>query len=336
MLFFKHKTYRIIGLTFLINPLIQAQTPSDTPLPSVYWQQRTSKITRLNAVIQNMEGNIVSIGTATRHGKDVGFMALNTEGVVVVDTVIVGGKNDDEVNALVATPDGGYLLAGYTRSPKVGSLGGRDGWLIKVNERGQPLWEKTFGSAENDAFTSIVADNDGHFVLTGYTNDALWLLKINEHGDKIWDKRIGDKGSAGQSVVVAQRSDRIIVVGMEIVETVENATIFVFNTEGALLFSHKHLNVVANKIIELPNGHFLVAGKLNTTKTGDDMWLMELDEKGSELRTKTFGGRWDDGANAVTYDPLTGDIYLTGYTFSHVRMAHKPQMWLLRLKVGMS
>ena len=48
-----------------------------------------------------------------------------------------GGRNDEECFSIIQTADGGYALAGYTRSFGAGD---RDMWLVKTDADGDSLW----------------------------------------------------------------------------------------------------------------------------------------------------------------------------------------------------
>ena len=56
------------------------------------------------------------------------------------------------------TSDGGYILAGYTRSY---GAGGYDAWLIKTDVEGDTLWTRTFGGSDTDVGRSVRQTSDG-------------------------------------------------------------------------------------------------------------------------------------------------------------------------------
>ena len=96
-----------------------------------------------------------------------------------------GGTENDGALSLLQTSDGGYAMAGFTRSFGAGE---DDFWLVKTDEAGGMQWNRTYGGAEFDITSSLVATSDGGYTIAGYTysfgagNSDLWLIKTDEQG----------------------------------------------------------------------------------------------------------------------------------------------------------
>lgn len=121
-----------------------------------------------------------------------------------------GGSDDDRLNAVQQTTDGGYLFGAWTNSPlgfdvsEVGK-GLTDMWLIKADASGQKMWDHRFGGSDNEYLYALDQTHDGGFILGGYTRSPVggdvsevgqgaydfWLLKTDGMGTKLWDKRYG-------------------------------------------------------------------------------------------------------------------------------------------------
>ncbi|MEJ2120303.1 MAG: hypothetical protein P8Z76_06245 [Alphaproteobacteria bacterium] len=107
-----------------------------------------------------------------------------------------GGKKVDSVDSMVRAPDG-FILSGFTESK---GSGGRDLWLMKINNAGRHEWDKTFGGTGLDNGIGVLALRDGSIVVAGNTssrgaggNDA-WVLKLDKDG-----KMPGASGAIGGS-----------------------------------------------------------------------------------------------------------------------------------------
>jgi pSer/pThr/pTyr-binding forkhead associated (FHA) protein len=107
-----------------------------------------------------------------------------------------GGKKVDSVDSMVRANDG-FILAGFTESK---GSGGRDLWLMKINNAGRHEWDKTFGGTGLDNGIGVLALRDGSIVVAGNTssrgsggNDA-WVMKLDKDG-----KMPGAGGAIGGS-----------------------------------------------------------------------------------------------------------------------------------------
>ena len=102
-----------------------------------------------------------------------------------------GGNDDDFAYSIIQTTDGGYAVAGTTESY---DIRGGDFWIIKLDSRGNKLWDKTFGGRRSDRAYSIIQTTNGGYVVAGYTRSYstslydFWVIKLDSWGNKVWDK----------------------------------------------------------------------------------------------------------------------------------------------------
>jgi hypothetical protein len=94
-------------------------------------------------------------------------------------------ENLDQGDALTTTDDGGYVLAGSTKSGN----DARDIYLVKVNALGEIIWNRVLGGEGDETVGSIREEADGSLVLSG-TNDlsglsSLFLIKLDKNGELI-------------------------------------------------------------------------------------------------------------------------------------------------------
>ena len=105
-----------------------------------------------------------------------------------------GGYDVDYAMGIAKTADGGYMVAGLTRSY---GAGGADAYLVKIDSAGFHKWEKFYGDAGDEIFNDIISVYDGNFVAVGSTTsfgsgylDA-YIMKVDATGNCIWSKSVG-------------------------------------------------------------------------------------------------------------------------------------------------
>ncbi|PSR55167.1 hypothetical protein AHMF7605_17460 [Adhaeribacter arboris] len=121
-----------------------------------------------------------------------------------------GGEYDDFLSSIQQTRDGGYILAGFSNTPIIGSkteakLGY---WIVKLKEDGSKEWDKALGGEGYDNLASLQQTKDGGYILGGssYSEPSgqtlqtkgdfdYWLIKLKADGSKTWDKTIGGSGA---------------------------------------------------------------------------------------------------------------------------------------------
>ncbi|MFN8153757.1 MAG: hypothetical protein U0Y08_05650 [Bacteroidia bacterium] len=127
----------------------------------------------------------------------------------------IGGSNMDILNSVKPCPDGGYILGGTSWSDISGDkteglIGGSldcDYWVVKITSSGGIQWQNTIGGGTGDLLTNIELDNNGGYVLGGYSgsgisgdknevsqNSDVWLVALDSIGGIIWQKTLGGGG----------------------------------------------------------------------------------------------------------------------------------------------
>lgn len=109
----------------------------------------------------------------------------------------LGGDEEDIPYSIIQCPDDGYSVTGSSASAISGdrteaSYGGYDAWIVRLNEAGNLLWQKSIGGAGQDGDSTILQAPDGGFILgggsgssnsgnvtvTGNGQHDYWILKL--------------------------------------------------------------------------------------------------------------------------------------------------------------
>ena len=145
-----------------------------------------------------------------------------------------GGSNDDRIQSIAATSDGGAIAGGYFSSDtiQVGNYqltnkGDNDGLIIKYNSTGEVEWADSFGGIYNDYINSVASTRDGGILVGGYSENIIQvgdyqltnngssdglIIKYSSEGEVEWAKSFGGSGS-DYIESVASTSDGGILVG---------------------------------------------------------------------------------------------------------------------------
>lgn len=177
----------------------------------------------LYCIIQTSDGGYLLGGTSeseisgdknesSRGGLDFWIVKLDEDGSVSWQNTL-GGSGYDWFHSAVQTDDGGFLLGGYTDSGISGDKvdtcrGGFDYWVIKLDDYGEILWQKTLGGSGDDELHVVSQTEDGGYLLGGNSTSGLtgdkadpnlgasdyWVIKIDSYGVIEWQETIGGNG----------------------------------------------------------------------------------------------------------------------------------------------
>jgi len=108
-----------------------------------------------------------------------------------------GGTDGDVAHSVVETGEGGYALAGWTKSFGAGWY---DCWLVKTDASGNEEWNQTYGGTSYDLARSVIETSDGGYALAGVTESYgagwrdFWLVKTDSAGNALWNQTYGGTG----------------------------------------------------------------------------------------------------------------------------------------------
>ena len=246
-----------------------------------------------------------------------------------------GGTDDDYGWCCQQNIDGGFIITGITYTVETGDY---DVWLIKTDNSGNMVWDKTFGRTDNDGGISVQQTTDGGFIITGltYSYEAgydVWLIKTNKNGNKMWDKTFGEINDDLGYCVQQTIDSGYIIVGYTFSFGAGKSDVWLIKTD-------KDGNKVWDKtfgradddggvsVQQTFEGGYILAGY--TFSLGDDdydVWLIKTDSTGNIVWDKTFGGPDFDEALCVQYT-TSGGYIITGRTESFG--AGSGDVWLIK------
>jgi uncharacterized protein YpmB len=229
-----------------------------------------------------------------------------------------GGEQTDISAKIILTEESQFLIVGETNSKGAGNS---DAWIIKLNEQGELLWDKTYGGKENDGAYSIVESEDGGYVICGYTwskgngRDDGRVFKIDKNGKLLWDKTFGEKSFDKLFSIIKDKDNNYVLAGRSNSKGAGNsdAWIIKLNEQGELLWDKTYggkENDGAYSIVESEDGGYVICGYTWSKGNGrDDGWVFKIDKNGKLLWDKTFGAGGSDRLNTII--KADGEGYVT-------------------------
>jgi hypothetical protein len=356
----------------------------------VLWQRDIKSNTQdfLSQITTTIEGQYLITGSSIQaksqmpaansqkqnNGYDFHLVKLNQQGEEVWEKYF-SGQNHDYLSASVATQEGGFLLGGTSYSgkgldKKEDSKGGSDIWLIRINEFGDEIWQKTLGTSSDEEARSVIQSTDlgffvaGSFVSAqdskykGYGSKDVLIVKLDWDGKEISQLILGGKGLDEVEKIIPTKDGGVLLgiysrspAGAS--KKTENYGegdywIVKLNKEGKVEWEKDfggkgddHLRTLA-----LTTSGYLIGGESRSERSGNktvgieegtDLWLISLNERGEELWQKSynFGNRDILMGTSVLHsadDKSSKGILLGGYTQAEGKMQTDDEtFWMLYL-----
>jgi hypothetical protein len=236
----------------------------------------------------------------------------------IVKQQTIGGDEEDMVQSMCATKDGGFIIGGWSYSDSSGEKCSNnhgviysDFWVIKFGAEGNMQWQKTIGANGIEFLRAMAATDDGGCIIGGETTSDIsgdkmeasrggtdiWVVKLDSIGNIQWDKTIGGSGNDVCEAIV-QTKDKSYVIG------------------GASTSD--------------------ISGDKSENCSGDfDIWVIKLDGSGKILWDKTLGGNSFEFCGGIEA-ASDGGVVVCGNTASDKLKGNKDgsslaDCWLVKL-----
>lgn len=269
-------------------------------------------------ILQHKDGTFLISGSADSKDGDVrnyngnqnGWLVkLNATGNIIWQKLF-GGTVRENITSIALTTDGGYILTESIFSKETDSGGNAlysDYQIIKLDEDGNPEWQKKYGDTQSKYPHVIIQTRDGGFAISGSflshkktATDKImqydgWMMKLDAKTNLEWEKFYGGMLSEHLGTL-SQTSDGGFITGG-----------WSYSADG-----------------DVKGNHGL-----------SDYWLLRLNERGDVQWAKSMGGSDDD--DLVFLQPTAdGGYILCGHSASNdgdVTGNHgNEDMWIVKLK----
>lgn len=262
-----------------------------------------------------------------------------------------GGNLDDLGYSVIENSDSSLTVAGYSKSSDgdvPSNLGMHDFFIFKTDASGNLIWKKSYGFMSHDHAHKIISTSDGGYFVTGYadysgigrsTNSILhgvgeyYGIKLNALGEKEWDVYFGGTQNDRVFDVVETRDNGLIMVGysesndFDVTDNHGSYDYWVIkvNSTGGLVwkksFGGEGLDQ-ATGIAKSINNTYLITGTSNSVhgditsnKGSNDVWVICINDNGTKIWDKSFGGTDFDVSNSIKA-MSNGNFVISGHTIS--------------------
>ncbi|RQO37860.1 secretion protein [Chryseobacterium sp. KBW03] len=307
-------------------------------------------------------------GSKQNNGYDFHLVKLNQQGNEVWEKYF-SGSNHDYLSATVTTQDGGFLLAGTSYSgkgldKKEDSKGGSDIWLIRINEFGDQIWQKTIGSSADEEARAVIQTTDlGFFVAgnvqnaaKGYGSKDVLITKLDKDGKELSQLILGGKGLDEVEKMIPTRDggallgiySRSNAGGTKKTENYGEGDFWVIKLDkNSKVEWEKNFGGKADdhlRTLALTSSGFIIGGESRSERSGNktvgieegtDLWLISLNERGEEQWQKSYNFKNRDilmGMSVIhsADDKSSKGILLGGYTQAEGRIQTDDEtFWML-------
>jgi hypothetical protein len=270
------------------------------------------------SLAETSDGGYALAGSTSSFGIDNSdFWLIKTDGIGNMEwNKTYGGTGWEYAQSLVATPDGGYALAGSSL-------------LVKTDATGNMEWNQTYpGSAY-----SLVLTSDGGYALVGdiiiipegadprLVPYDCWLIKTDAYGNVEWNQTYAEADDDRAWSLVATSDGGYAIGGSTTSFGAGGYDFWLIKTDqyGNVEWNQTYGGEdddFAHCLVKTSDGGYALTGYTKSFGAGDrDFWLIKTDGTGNMEWNQTFGGTAEDIANSLiaTSD---GGYAIAGGTYS--------------------
>jgi hypothetical protein len=176
-------------------------------LSGAHYDSLSQKLYLFGTTYSNLSGDITNIPYSPLG--DYLLFQININNGNLISDHRYGGDNVN-AGADVLQLNNKIYIGGYSNSDSSGvksedSRGGNDYWILKLEENGSIVWDKTIGGNYGDGLASLCFTDDNQLLLIGSSQSDIsgektearigqgdyWLVSIDTNTNILWQKTIG-------------------------------------------------------------------------------------------------------------------------------------------------
>ena len=277
------------------------------------------------SIIQTTDGGYVMAGSTGSFGAgndDMYIVKFDANGTLQWSKT-VGGTGNDYCISIIQTTNGGYVVAGFTKSFGAGNY---DFYIGKLDGSGTLQWSKTIGGVWDDYARSIIQTTDGGYAMAGYTASFgmsldIYIVKLDASGNLQWTRTLGGTGADYCWSMIQTTDGGYTVAGHTSSFGAGNYDFYIgkLDSSGTLQWTRTLGGTSADycwSIIQTTDGGYSMAGHTESFgAVSGNIYILKLDGSANIQWSKTIGATATDiaSSNIQTTD---GGYAVAGHTNS--------------------
>lgn len=273
------------------------------------------------AVRQTADDGFVVLGTTGSFGNgssDVYLVKISDDGQFLWSKTF-GGSAIDQGMDIRVLPNGDLIIAGYTNTY---GAGGYDMYLIRTDDMGNVLWEKTYGGSDWDMAHKVEVYSDG-FLLIGDTysygegNSDMYVVRTDLDGDTLWTRTFGGPMvDYGRGLEPLPDGGAILCGGYSFSNIDMDAYFVRLDANGDLVWQNQYGGdslELARDVVFTNDGGFCGIGTTESASEFSEMYHFKTDGDGNFQ----WGNNWgqiDDQEGYEMVERADGSFVTGGYT----------------------
>lgn len=248
--------------------------------------------------------------------------------------VTLGGSGHDSANSIAVAPDSAIYVCGFTESIESGV---RDALLVKYNNSGTLLWQKTLSTSSFTQVRSVAVSPDGFIYVSGSSNSLSILAKYSPSGTLQWYKVFEYKSRTIYFTSIAiDYNGYIYACGTE---NGGNTLLVKYDRDGVVQwkkFISGSINNSGYSVAVVPNGSTYICGYTLEPKTGhSNMFIVSCNSFGDLLWNRFISSESNSRGSSVVV-AQDGHVYVCGQIGGKAFLASFSNSGLLRWQKKLS
>jgi hypothetical protein len=328
--------------TLAVVLVLLAATLAMAQAPDALWMREYGgpDHDQFRAVKVTADGGYIAAGFTSSYGAgSYDFYLVKTDADGDTEwTSTYGGENEDKAYAVCQTDDGGYIVAGGSKSfsgpilaelDELDPVAHYDFFVVKTTSTGSVIWQHIYGGTNHDEARGIQQTADGGYIIVGYTQSFgsgdknIYAVKTDANGDTMWTHVYGGS-QEDQAFAVEQTSDLgFAIAGFTKSYGAGQSDFYLIKTNGMGVpqWTHTYGGAANDEAYAMKidyDGGFVLAGYTASFGAGSgDFYLVKTDDMGVTVWTHTYGTANDERAYGIDLVSFECGYILVGYAYTY-------------------